>query len=77
MKPYLLLRVVLTAGTVRDASGGRMSVLAVLRDPAAEVMLLPVVCTLLGWTAGFVPGLCATCCTYLHKKTFTHVNFCA
>ena len=53
---------------IRDASGGRMSMLALLLDPAAEVMLLPVVCTLLGRTAGFVPGLCATCCTYLHKK---------
>ena len=67
----------MTAGKVRDQSGGRMSMLALLLDPAAEVMLLPVVCTLLGWTAGFVPGLCATCCTHLHKKTFTHVNLCA
>lgn len=67
MIPCLLLRDFWRT-VVRDASGGRMSMLAVLLDLAAEVMLLPVLCTLLGRTAGFVPGLCATCCTYLHKK---------
>lgn len=68
MKPYLLLRDFWQPVKYATHLGGEWVCWQSCLTQQQKVMLLPVVRTLLGWTAGFVPGLCATCCIYSHKK---------